>query len=101
MCSRTYRVARPARSRVPSARMTWTARAHAAASSGVIGGDITIRVNTERELQAALAALASVSGNPALPPPASNGGIDPVAANLLDETPTEPLEDRFFQSAES
>jgi hypothetical protein len=63
-------------------------------------GDITIRVSNERELQVALAALATLGPAPALPATTStNGGIDPAAAHLLDETPTEPLEDRFFQSA--
>ena len=63
-------------------------------------GDITIRVTTEREFQVAIATLATMFSTPALPSTTSNGILDPAAADLLaDETPTEPLEDRFFQTA--
>jgi hypothetical protein len=62
-------------------------------------GDITIRVTNDREFEFALNAVArmGVAGGKASAAP--NGAGETPEAQLLDEeTPTEPLEDRFFQN---
>ena len=62
-------------------------------------GDITIRVGSEREFEFALNAVARMGGAGGRTPVAANGAREATDAELLDEeTPTEPLEDRFFQN---
>ncbi len=62
-------------------------------------GEITIRVTNEREFQVALAAVAGMDfGSPTPRPASANGGAGEPSESQLLETPTEPLEDRFFQN---
>lgn len=62
-------------------------------------GDITIRVMSDREFQVALAAVSAMDFGGGKATVRSNGaGETPEAQLLEEETPTEPLEDRFFQN---